>query len=66
LKDKVDLKSAILTTFDFEEELIKPLLDSKVPITLFEDKIKSNPTHAFKEDSAINLNKVNVTRYNKG
>jgi len=44
---KVDVKTAILTTFDYEEGILEPL--SKVPTTLFEDKIKSDPTYALRE-----------------
>ena len=65
---KVEVLSAILTTFEYyeEETLLDPLFKAKVPITLFEDKIKSNPTYGFREFSDKNLNKVNMTRFNKG
>jgi hypothetical protein len=68
LEEKVEAKSAILTTFDYyeEDQLLEPLFKAGIPVTLFEDKIKSNPEHAFVENSKLNLNKVNVTRFNKG
>jgi phosphatidylserine/phosphatidylglycerophosphate/cardiolipin synthase-like enzyme len=43
-------------------------LELKIPITVFEDKVKSveSGLAVYKENSELNLNKVNMTRYNKG
>ena len=39
-----------------------------MPITLFEDKVKSmgNNSHIFEESTEVNLNKVNMTRWISG
>lgn len=57
-----------MTAFDYEEDIIQPLISANVPITVFEDKINTAEygVVVFQEDSKKNLNKVNMTRYNKG
>jgi hypothetical protein len=40
LKGKVEVKTAIMSTMVFEQECISPLLESKVPITLFLERSK--------------------------
>ena len=40
LKGKVEVKTAIMSTMVFEEECISPLLEAKVPITLFLERPK--------------------------
>ncbi|TNV79388.1 hypothetical protein FGO68_gene12090 [Halteria grandinella] len=62
----IDVKNAILTCFDFEEDLLKSLFEHKVHVTVFEDKVKSflDPSQSvFKEEKCYN--KVNMTRFNK-
>ena len=64
----IDCKHVILTTFEYEQEQIQELIDSKVPITLFEDKIKSmtNNKDVFQEFKDLNINKINMTRFVHG
>ena len=44
------------------------MIDSKVPVTLFEDKIKSmtNNKDVFQEFNELNINKINMTRFVHG
>ena len=41
LESDIDCLSGIFTCFDYEEELLQPLIDKKIPLTVFEDKVKS-------------------------
>lgn len=64
----INCEHVIFTTFEYEQEQIQELIDTKIPVTLFEDKIKSmtNNKDVFQEFKGLNMNKINMTRFVHG
>lgn len=59
----VNVESAIFSCFEFEDILMAPLFENKIPTTIFEDKLKRSDPEIFIQAGEINSNKVNVYKY---
>eukprot|EP00347_Sterkiella_histriomuscorum_P008774 403343808 len=62
-KFQIDVKSAIFSSFEFEDVLMAPLFENKIPTTIFEDKLKRVNPDIFIQEDEFNSNKVNVYQY---
>ena len=58
LKGKVEVKTAIMSTMVFEEQCITPLLEAKVPITLFLERPKDESGPQVLYSTQLNMNLV--------
>ena len=58
LKGPIEVKCAIMSTMVFEDETIAPLLESKVPITLFMERPRDESGPQVLYSSQMNVNLV--------
>lgn len=63
LEFQVDVKAAMFTTFEIDEEILLPLHEKKIPTTIFEDKIKRVNPEIFLKNDEFNFNKININKY---
>ena len=64
-KSDIDVKAAVLTTFEYDEGFLKTLTDKKIPVTLFEDKLKRDHATILIPNDELNFTKINIHRHGR-